>query len=184
LYPLTVGLPPGPLPFNILFYEAWASLPAMFVYENFMSDTVSKQIPDTVVADLRQDWIKIRARFAEAWGHYKAKPELRAINPDIVDGLFLQFRDKYGWEFFKRFYALMRPQTQPLSVFDKGVPGDSSDLRIARATLTAAVFSVLAGEDLREDFRRWDFPIDGELFESAYQSLRHDFKTGEEPKAK
>jgi hypothetical protein len=45
LYPLTVSLLPAPLPFTILFYEAWASSPAMHGYDNVMSDGVSSGIP-------------------------------------------------------------------------------------------------------------------------------------------
>lgn len=184
LYPLTVGLPPGPLPFNILFYEAWASLPAMYVYDNFMSDSVSTDIPKDIIVDIRQDWTKIRNRFTNQWVKYKEKPELQTINPDIVDGLFLQLRDEYGWRIFERFYSLMRPQNEVLSILDERVPSDSSDLRITRSTLTAAIFSVLANKDLSGDFRHWDFPIDSKLFENAYPRLQHYLYTGKEPKAK
>jgi hypothetical protein len=174
LYPLTIGLPPGPLPFNILFYESWASLPAMYVYEQFMSDSVSGEIPKEVMADIRKDWEKTRKRFIDQWEKYKLKPDLHAINPDIVDGMFLQLRAAHGWGFFKEFYRLMRPQNETLSVLDSRVASDSADLRISRSTLTAALFSALAHKDLRDDFRHWDFPVDDGVFDGAYKSLQHD----------
>lgn len=184
LYPLTVGLPPGPLPFNILFYEGWASLPAMYVYDFFMSDSVPSNIPKCVVDDIRQDWLKIQTRFVNQWDSYRSNPHLQAINPDIVDGLFLQLRDQYGWQFFRKFYDLMRPQDKALSILNERAPGDSSDLRITRSTLTAAIFSVLAGKDLRQDFLRWDFPIYDELFERSYAEIQKYLQTGKEQEIK
>lgn len=171
LYPLTMGLPPGPLPANILFYEGWASLPAMYAFDRIVEDSSSLSVSPKVYESIKVAWVGIEKRFTAEWEKYKSAPVFAKMNPDIVDGMFLEFHHNYGWRFFKEFYALMRPQDKPLAIFKRKVSRDSTDLRITRCTLTAAIFSALAHKDLKEDFQRWDFPIDLNLFHYAYDKL-------------
>ncbi len=171
LYPLTMGLPRGPLPANILFYEGWASLPAMYAFAMIVGDSASQGLSPQVYESVKKGWTEIQKRFTAEWKKYQEHPALDKVNPDIVDGLFLELQREHGWQFFKRFYALMRPQDKTLSLFDDRVTNDSTDLRLTRWTLTAAIFSALAHKDLREDFKRWDFPVDTRLFDNTYHEL-------------
>lgn len=171
LYPLQFSVPPGPLPANILFYEAFASLPAMYVYERidqgsglFVDDTI-------ITAKIRDDWRVVKARFTQAWSAYKANPSFASLNPDIVDGLLLELQEQYGWEIFKKLYGLLCPADQILPLFDTRLPNDTPDLRTTRATLTAAALSAAAGADLRKRFVIWKFPVNDELFDEALSSL-------------
>ncbi len=171
LYPLTMGLPSGPLPANILFYEGWASLPAMYALHMIVADSSSHSIPLRSYESVKQAWDQLEKRFSVEWEKYKVDSSFAKINPDIIDGLFLELQHDYGWGFFKRFYALMRPQSEQLTIFDACAKNDSADLRITRSTLTVAIFSALAQRDLSENFLKWNFPLDRKLFDDAYSKL-------------
>ena len=171
LYPLEMNLPPGPLPTNILYYEAWASLPAMYVFERLERWDSTDQALKSGLADARREWSSTKGRFERAWSAFKEKPTYSSLNPDVVDGMFLELKDRFGWEMFRRFFALMRPPNDPLELFNARLEGDSRDLRTSRTTLTIAALSASAGSDLRPEFTRWGFPIDDQLFASAFAKL-------------
>jgi hypothetical protein len=171
LYPLQFSVPPGPLPTNILFYEAFASLPAMYVYEQIKQNPSIPGVDSTVITIIVEDWNIVRERFTNAWNAYKNDPGNISLNPDIIDGLFLELVGEYSWGMFKEFYRLMRPADQPLPIFNTQLSNDSPDLQKTRATLTAAALSAAAKDDLSKRFKEWGFPIDNELFDSAMSTL-------------
>ena len=177
LYPLEMRLLPGPLPTHILFYEAWASLPAMYAYEMMLER-------DSLAADmstrehLRKDWYATKGRFEKAWAGYKEKPLFTSLNPDIVDGMFLELRDRFGWKLFSRYCSFLAPPTTPRDLFDVRLEGDTEDLRSTRSTLTAAMLSAAAGQDLKSDFIAWGFPIDERLFKRAFRELMQSTEKG------
>jgi hypothetical protein len=172
LCPLEMKLVPGPLPTNILFYEAWASLPAMYVFD--MMDLKGREagVRDSALSHLLNEWRSTRSRFLKAWEKYKENPVYSSLNPDVVDGMFLELQDQFGWSIFKKWFALMRPATQPLALFDGRLPDDTPDLRTTRCTFTAAVFSAAAGSDLQQQFKKWGLPVDEKLFTKAFNELR------------
>ena len=170
LYPLEMRLLPGPLPTHILFYEAWASLPAMYVYE-MMLERDSLAADTSTREHLRKDWYATKGRFEKAWAGYKEKPLFTSLNPDIVDGMFLELRDRFGWKLFYRYCSFLAPPTTPRDLFDARLEGDTEDLRSTRATLTAAMLSAAAGHDLKSDFSAWGFPLDEKLFTRAFREL-------------
>lgn len=172
LYPLEMRLPPGPLPTHILFYEAWASLPAMYVFDMIDQKGTLDNVSSVALENLRKEWSSTRQRFIGAWIRYKENPTFTSLNPDIVDGMFLELQERFGWRLFHRFFALMRPAGATLDLFDARLEGDSEDLRITRTTLTAAALSAAAGSDLQAQFKQWGVPIDDILFARAFKKLR------------
>ncbi len=172
LYPLEMKLPPGPLPTNILFYEAWASLPAMYVFDVLDHHDSTDQTLNPGLRDVRTEWMSTRSRFEKAWNDYKGKPVYSSLDPDIVDGMFMELQRRFGWEMFRQFFALMRPATDRILLFDTHLDGDSRDLRSTRSTLTAAALSAAANTDLRSDFKKWNFPLDEDLFNKAFTELQ------------
>ena len=171
LYPLMLSVPPGPLPTNILYYEGFASLPAMYVYEQIEKNPTILDIDPTITKEIIEDWQNVKRRFISAWNKYKDNPISTSLNPDIVDGLILELVEEYGWDIFREFYWLLRPVDKPLPLFNKHLPGDTPDLAKTRSTFTVALFSAAANVDLSKRFKEWGFPIDDELFDSAFSEL-------------
>ncbi len=171
LYPLEMRLVPGPLPTHILFYEAWASLPAMYAYDfidHFHSNT---GILDSALSSVRSEWSLTRTRFEKAWKSFLEKPVYNALNPDVVDGMFLELQQRFGWKVFEKFFVIMQPVAETLPLFDYRLQNDTADLRTTRCTLTAAALSSAAEYDLHEQFKEWAFPIDDRLFTKAFNEL-------------
>jgi hypothetical protein len=176
LYPLEMKLKPGPLPTHILFYEGWASLPAMYVFDRFERQGQLPGVADSSMRHVLADWSATRTRFTKAWVAYKEKPIFTALNPDVVDGMFLELQARFGWKLFENFFALFRPAYLPLPLFNEQLAKDTPDLRATRSTLTAAALSVAAGVRLDAEFKHWGFPVDDVLFARAYDTLGHTRK--------
>jgi hypothetical protein len=166
LYPLQFSSKPGALPAHLLFYEAFASVPAMFVLER-----LNEGPGEEALVSMREEWQDVRRRFLDAWKSYKENPAPESLTPDVVDGLLIELCDRYGWEFIERFYALLQPQDMPLPLFDTVLPQDSPDLRITRTTFTSALLSAAAGSTLRDELIRPGWPIDDALFQTAIAEL-------------
>jgi hypothetical protein len=171
LYPLEMKLVPGPLPAHILYYEGWASLPAMYVFDRFAQQAGFPGVADSSLQNILAEWKSTKTRFTKAWDAYKQKPVYTALNPDVLDGMFLELQERFGWKVFENFFNLMRPPGKPLPLFDEQLAGDTWDLRATRSTLTAALFSVAAGTRLDAEFKQWAFPIDDALFAKAFDVL-------------
>ena len=171
LYPLEKRLIPGPLPTHILFYEAWASLPAMYAYDMIDRLHSGNEILDSALPNVRSEWRVTRARFEKAWKIFKDNPVYTSLNPDVVDGMFLELQERFGWKIFEKFFVIMHPVAETLPLFDYRLPNDTADLRTTRCTLTAAALSAAAGSDLHEQFKEWAFPIDEGLFTKAFNEL-------------
>jgi hypothetical protein len=171
LYPLQFSVPPGPLPMNILFYEAFATVPAMYVYEQIEQNKTIPGVESVIVSKILEEWYEVKTRFTNAYNKYKKDPMIVSVNPDIIDGLFLELKEEYGWDIFQKFYKLMSPPNHQLEIFNTRLPDDTPDLQKTRSTLTAAILSVAAGEDLSKRFEAWGFPINRELFNSTLTAL-------------
>ncbi len=70
------------------------------------------------------------------------------INVEVLTGMMVKLKEKYGWELFTRYFKLVDRYT----VF----PRISNDRRI---NAFVYLLSVAAGEDLSREFRKWGFPI-------------------------
>ena len=172
LYPLEMKLVPGPLPTHILFYEAWASLPALYVFDVLDRNGRETGLRDSALSHVLNEWRTTKSRFQKAWSEYKENPVYISLNPDIIDGMFLELQEQFGWSIFKKWFAVMRPATKTLNLFDERLSGDTPDLRTTRCTLTAAALSAAAGSDLQPKFKQWAMPIDEKLFTQAFNELR------------
>jgi hypothetical protein len=171
LYPLVMRLEPGPLPSNVLFYEGWASLPAMYAFDRMERQRNLPGVADSCLRHVQADWHATKTRFAKAWTAYKENPSFTALNPDVLDGMFLELQERFGWDLFRNLFGFLRPTGALLPLFDERLAQDTPDLRSTRATLTAAILSAAARTRLDVELRRWAFPIDDGLFTKAYEAL-------------
>ncbi len=93
-----------------------------------------------------------------------------ALDANIVDGLWMNYRDALGEQFCRRFFLPLQPQYQPsLSWFLDSVQvwGDG-----ARHTLFASLVSAAAREDLLDIFQNnYHFPVMTPLYDSLYVQL-------------
>ena len=80
LYPLEMRLLPGPLPTHILFYEAWASLPAMYAYE-MMLERDSLAADTSTREHLRKDWLCDKGAIREGMGGLQGEAALYVLEP-------------------------------------------------------------------------------------------------------
>lgn len=70
------------------------------------------------------------------------------INPDVLTGMMLELKRKYGWNLFTRYFKLVNRYT----VF----PRVSLDRKI---NAFVYLLSIAAGEYLSDKFREWGFPV-------------------------
>ena len=85
------------------------------------------------------------------------------INPDVIDGIFLELADEYGWEIYPKFYKVFSPEYW--DQYDDIEEGKG-------ATFFVTALSAASGDDLRARFEKWDFPIDDKYFNNVYPILK------------
>jgi len=144
----------------------------MYVYDMLDQKGRETGLRDSALSHVLNEWRTTKSRFQKAWIKYKENPVYTSLNPDVVDGMFLELQNQFGWSMFKKWFAVMGPATKPLGLFDERLPEDTPDLRMTRCTLTAAALSAAAGSDLRQQFKKWAMPIDEGLFAKAFSELR------------
>lgn len=88
-----------------------------------------------------------------------------AFDANVLDGMFIQLADDFGWSIYPKFFAVFRPGDATLGF----TPADESE----RATLFVAAISAAARADLRGRFTDWGFPIQDELFHQLLPEFMH-----------
>jgi len=87
------------------------------------------------------------------------------LDADVVDGIFVQLADAYGWNLYEKFFSAFWP---PNASFAFEV-----DTEAEQATMLVAALSAAADADLRPLFRdQWGFPADDGFYETAMPLLR------------
>jgi len=89
------------------------------------------------------------------------------INPNVIDGIFIKIAEDnsinpYGWEVYKRFYKIFLSKNIEVS-------HEKQD------TFFVAALSSATGNDLRNLFKKWNFPINDLYFEDIYRRLNSIF---------
>ncbi len=85
------------------------------------------------------------------------------IDPDVFNGIVGLHMAEFGPDWFVRFASTLLP---PVSRYSFGINGETH-----AATFLVAAFGAAAGQDLRERFRVWGFPIDNSYYASIYTEL-------------
>ena len=85
----------------------------------------------------------------EALRSYEEEANFSRINTEVLTGMMLELKEKYGWNMFKRYFKLVNRYT----VF----PRVSLERKI---NAFVYLLSIAAGEDLTGKFRDWGFPVE------------------------
>ncbi len=87
------------------------------------------------------------------------------IDPDVLDGIFLRLADQHGWAIYPAFFQILLPYDQPWAFLDDVRAGGKVH------TFTVCALSVVVGQDLRDQFRAWNFPIDDAYYQVVSQEI-------------
>jgi len=103
----------------------------------------------------------MRTKFISALEFYENhQPDRNHITPDIIDGILIRLGDRYGWDIFPVFFRIFLENDINDQIYQ--LAGDDE---VKRITIFVTAFSAVAREDLREQFRKYDFPVDDQYFQ-------------------
>ncbi|MBU0466067.1 MAG: hypothetical protein KJ718_03570 [Nanoarchaeota archaeon] len=161
-----------------LFSEGMATLGEMYTINTLTSGTVIYDIDEPELSSII-DEINIQYGFlnsTDCQGHSNGDncftslwayenvfgSNISLIDPNILDGIFLQLAEEFSWEIYPRFYKVFLPEFQ----------SDYAPVEIGQGeTFFIAALSAAAGQDLRPQFREWNFPINEDYFDQIYPVL-------------
>jgi hypothetical protein len=140
-------------PHNFTYREGLASLAAMWAWQSVL--TAPGSLGTLARDDIDQHFGQGYApTFRQNLSDYQAAgANYDTIDPNIVDGIFLEVFDQYGPKAWYDLFSTFLPAEAPLPL--------PIDTREKQATWIVAAMSVSSGEDLRELFAgAYGFPID------------------------
>lgn len=146
---------PNPIFFG--FSEGLATLASLYIIE-----TINRKNLKPIVKEMFEKENKeMREKFGKALEYYeKHKPNHKHITPDIIDGICIRLGDYYGWDMFPVFFKIFLKNDINDKIYQLAGEDDTR-----RTTIFVTAFSVAAGNDLRKQFKEWDFPVDDEYFQ-------------------
>jgi PKD repeat protein len=103
-------------------------------------------------------------KWLQAGADFKVLEQVPGPGPDIVDGIWLYYRNQRPLDFAERFFTLLRPQYYSIlePILNKMRPGDEH-------TMFAALVSAALGQDLSLTFLQdYHYPLNRGLFNEAY----------------
>jgi hypothetical protein len=140
------------------FAEGLATLANLYITETLKEKDVNSQ----AFALIENGKEKMRKDYSEALRAYEESgANSERVTPDIVDGMLLQLGDKYGWGIYPKFFRIFLKNETTDQIYKLAGKDDTK-----RVTILVAAFSVACGDDLRDQFKKWDFPIDDDYFKT------------------
>lgn len=138
--------------FLFVYSEGCASLAAM--WSAWGIEACPGLVNDVGTAEIIDQFSALRDFFLADLAAYQAAGANYAdIDPNILDGIFFDLRDRFGVECWFDFFSVFAPIDRPLPCSVSGTE--------QQASLVAAAFSASTGEDLRALFStEYGFPID------------------------
>jgi len=103
-------------------------------------------------------------KWLQAGADFKVLEQVPGPGPDIVDGMWLYYRNQRPFDFAKRFFTPLRPQYYKIlePIINKMRPGDEH-------TIFAALVSAALGQDLSLTFLQdYHYPLNISFFNEAY----------------
>ena len=89
------------------------------------------------------------------------------VTPDILDGMCIRLGDKCGWERFPFFFKIFLKNKVTSQILELAGTDDTK-----RITVFVAAFSVAFGEDLRDQFKMWDFPVNDDFYKTIFPMVK------------
>lgn len=141
---------------NFGFSEGLATLAFLYIAENLTREDLTPRVFEL----LQKEKQKKSRDYSKALKLYeKNGADEERITPDIIDGICIRLGDQYGWEIFPVFFRIFLQNEITDQIYE--LAGDDN---AKRTTILIAAFSVVSKDDLRKEFRLWDFPIDDEYY--------------------
>lgn len=94
--------------------------------------------------------------------------ETGGFNPSTWDGILGRFMEEFGWDWIPLYARSYRNDPVVRGLMDIDGAGPTLDMR---ATYAAAAVSAAIGQDVRDRFKGWRFPVDDSLFDALYDHL-------------
>ena len=146
---------PNPIFFG--FSEGLATLASLYITEKIDKNILKPLVKDMFEAENKS----MRMKFGSALEFYENhQPDRNHITPDIIDGILIRLGDRYGWDIFPVFFRIFLENEINDQIYQ--LAGDDE---VKRITIFVTAFSAVAREDLREQFRKYDFPVDDQYFQ-------------------
>ena len=145
-------------PISFGFAEGLATLANLYITEKLKDGDIN---PNSMSL-IREGREKMRHDYGTALRVYEENgANQQRITPDIIDGMMIQLGDQYGWDMFPKFFKifLKNPTTDQILA----LAGDDD---IKRTTIFVAAFSIASSKDLKDQFIKWDFPIDDNFYQT------------------
>jgi hypothetical protein len=140
------------------FAEGLATLANLYITETLEEKDVLPQTHALIIRDKE----KMRKDFPEALRVYEESgANSERITPDIVDGMLIRLGDEYGWDMYPKFFRIFLKNETTDQIYKLAGTDDTK-----RVTILVAAFCLACGDDLRDQFKKWDFPIDDDYFET------------------
>jgi hypothetical protein len=149
------------------FVEGFATIAHFYAAHVFQNRKdyggISKAAHDAMMEDVQ----KRRTQYLNGLKQYEENgAPFHQINPDMVDGMLIRILEKKGWESLPSFFRYFH-DSGPIS---KDIVGQANTHELRVTTIIAAL-GAATGEDLRPQFRRWNFPIDDQFHDLIYQTI-------------
>jgi len=151
------------------FAEGLATLASLYITEK-----IDKEVLKASVQKLFEEEKKsMREKFGTALEFYENQGlDWTRITPDIIDGMCLRLGDRYGWEKFPVFFRIFLKSDVNDQIFELAGDDDTK-----RTTIFIAAFSAAVDDDLREQFREWNIPLDDQYYQAILPLVEESLKT-------
>ena len=151
------------------FAEGLATLASLYITER-----IDKEVLKPSVQKLFEEEKKsMREKFGTALDFYEDQElDWTRITPDIIDGMCLRLGDRYGWEKFPVFFRIFLKSDVNDQILNLAGGDDTK-----RTTIFIAAFSVAVDDDLREQFRKWNIPLDDQYYQAILPLVGKSLKT-------
>jgi hypothetical protein len=146
------------------FAEGLATLANLYITEKIKDSDIN---PNSLSL-IREGREKMRRDHGTALRFYEQNSsDHQRITPDIIDGMMIHLGDQYGWDMFPKFFRIFLKNSTVNEIY--ALAGEDNS---KRTTIIVAAFSAAAGTDLKNQFIKWDFPIDEKFYQTILPSVR------------
>jgi len=152
------------------FSEGLATLASLYITEKIDKGCLKPIVKNLFETENRS----MREKFGTALEFYENnKPNRNHITPDIIDGICIRLGDRYGWKMFPGFFRIFLKSAVNDRIYQLAGNDD-----IKRVTIFVAALSVSANDDLRKQFRKWDFPLDERYYRKILPLVEKSLRMG------
>ncbi len=151
--------------------EALATLVMMYAEYRITSDTGHFGLTDVSSASIGGNsygalGFNRRVYLVEGLGNYEATgADFKRMDANILDGIFSKLAETYGWNIFPRLFKIFLPADTPWDLLIQ------ANTEARKHAVIICALSVATGTDLREQFKKWNFPIDDIFYDQIKSQI-------------